>query len=311
MTSPFLTDRAPVCPRSLLKKAQSLPTPRVAIASAGTRLPMQAARIATETGVMEPVFVGDKFAIRAVAAAIGWDIAKYQIVSVASDEAAARTAATLCGKGEADVLMKGDLHTDTFLKGALSKEADLRTNKRLVHVFHITHPDGGRPLLISDAAVNVAPDLKTRQQATLAVVKLLHQLGNQTPRVAFLSATETPSDAIPSSTEARTLRDWAHNSIKNAHFSGPLALDLALSPRAAEIKNIEDDPVAGQADAIIVPDLTTGNALFKALVYLSSGCAAGIVTGAKVPILLTSRADPPAARLASVALATIAINAKT
>ena len=311
MTSPFLTDRAPVCPRTLLKKAQSLATPRIAIANAGSRLPMQAARIATETGVMEPVFVGDKFAIRAVAAAIGWDIKKYRIVSVASDEAAARTAATLCGKGEADVLMKGDLHTDTFLKGALSKVADLRTEQRLVHIFHVTHPDADRPLLISDAAVNVAPDLKTRQQITHAVVNLLRLLGTKTPRVAFLSATETPSAAVPSSIDARTLRDWAHKSIKNAHFSGPLALDLALSPRSAEIKNLTDDPVAGRADAIIVPDLTTGNALFKALVYLSSGCAAGIVTGAKVPILLTSRADPAAARLASVVLATIALNAKT
>jgi phosphate acetyltransferase len=175
----------------------------------------------------------------------------------------------------------------------------------LVHVFHITHPDGGKPLIISDAAVNVTPDMDTRKAAITNCVALLRKLGVAEPKVAMLSATESVLPAVPSSVEARELRDWARAEIPNAHFSGPLALDLILSPESVAIKGMGDDPVAGNADAIIAPDIVSGNALFKSLVYLSGGCAAGVVMGAKVPILLTSRADPAVARIASVALAAV------
>jgi len=191
------------------------------------------------------------------------------------------------------------------MKAALNPVAGLRTDSRLVHVFHISHPDGGRPILISDAAVNVAPDMTTLQSSTKAVVSMLHKLGNAQPHVAFLSATESPTSSVPSSVEARALCNWAIENVRGADFSGPLALDLILSPASVAVKGMGHDPVAGQADAIIVPDIVSGNALFKSLVYLSGGCAAGVVLGAKVPILLTSRADPAAARLAAVALAAV------
>ena len=303
MTSPFLTNREAAIPSGLLVLAQGAATPRVAIARAGAALPMEAAKASTDAGIMTPIFTGEADIIRAEADKLGWNISSYEIIEAEGEEAAGRAAALACGEGRADVLMKGHLHTDVFMKSALSRDNGLRTGNRLVHVFHINHPDGGKPMLISDAAVNVAPDMDTRKAAITSCVELLRKLGVDEPKVAMLSATESVLPAVPSSGEARELRDWAIETIPNAHFSGPLALDLILSPESVAIKDMEDDPVAGDADAILVPDIVSGNALFKAMVYLSGGCAAGVVMGAKVPILLTSRADPAAARLASVALA--------
>lgn len=303
--SAFLSPNVPVCPEDLLINARAVKTPRVAIARAGSDLPMSAAKQATQAGLMTPVFTGEPADIKAVADRLEWDISKYPLIETKGEEEAANAAALACSSGKADVLMKGQLHSDVFIKAALSRDAGLRTESRLVHVFHISPADGGRPLLISDAAVNVAPSTEVRQAATVEVVLLLHSLGNDRPKIAFLSATESVIKSVPSSVEANELALWARENIVDADFSGPLALDLILSPEAAKIKGMTKDPVAGYADAVIVPDIVSGNTLFKSLVYLSGGCAAGIVLGAKVPLLLTSRADPPAARIASVALAAI------
>ena len=308
-TSPFLTTRSATCPADLLAKAQSAPTPRVAIARANAPLPMEAAQEATEAGIMTPIFIGEAEGIRAEAATLGWDISGFAIHDTTGEEEAATRAADLCGAGEADVLMKGQLHSDTFMKAALRRDAGLRTDQRLVHIFHISHPDGGKPLLVSDAAVNVTPNIETRKSAIQSVTALLHTLGNARPKLAVLSATESVIASVPSSVEADELTAWARENVPGADTYGPLAMDLILSPEAVATKGLTDNPVAGKADAIIVPDIVSGNAIFKSLVYLSGGCAAGIVMGAKVPILLTSRADPPAARMASAALAAI-VNAQ-
>jgi phosphate acetyltransferase len=305
MSSPFQTRQKPVLPNNLMRLAQKADTPRVAIAHAGASLPMQAAYEASKTGIMNPLFIGEPDIIREQAKKLNWDISNFEIIKADDETAAGNAAALACGEGRADVLMKGHLHTDVFMKSALSRDNGLRTGERLVHVFHISHPTGGKPLLLSDAAVNVAPDMDTRKAAIRYCVDLLRKLGTKQPKVAMLSATESVLPAVPSSGEARALRDWARAEISDAHFSGPLALDLILSPESVAIKGMGDDPVAGDADAIIVPDIVSGNALFKSLVYLAGGCAAGVVMGAKVPILLTSRADPAVARMASVALAGI------
>ncbi len=305
MSSPFIDEDDPKAPADLMALAAKFAPPRVAIARAGAPLPMAAAEEATKSGLMIPVFVGEADDIRAEATKLDWDITGYTIVPTTGEEEAGRTAANLCGAGEADVLMKGQLHTDVFMKSAVSRDAGLRTGARFVHIFHISPPNGGKPILISDAAVNVAPDVETRQSSIQEVVKLLHKLGNPRPKVAMLSATESPIPSVPSAMEGRELADWAKENVAGADFSGPLALDLILSSAAVATKGLSADPVAGQADAIIVPDIVSGNALFKSFVYLAGGCAGGIVSGAKVPILLTSRADPAAARLASVALASI------
>jgi phosphate acetyltransferase len=305
MTSPFLSSQAPVCPQNLIDLALGFAPPRVAIARAGAALPMQAAYEATQAGLMTPVFVGEKMMIQAQADELAWDISGYALHDTNGEEEAGMTAARLCGEGAADVLMKGQLHTDVFMKSAVARDNGLRTGERFVHIFHISHPNGGKPLLLSDAAVNVAPDLKTRQTAIVEIVDLMQRLGADKPKLAILSATESAIPSVPSSMEGKELAEWARENVKNAEVSGPLALDLILSMEAVKTKGLMDDPVAGQADAIIVPDIVSGNALFKSLVYVAGGCAAGLVTGAKVPILLTSRADPAAARMASAALASI------
>jgi len=303
--SPFISEDAAVAPANIIKMGQDFGSPRVAIARANAALPMKAAKEATEADLMIPVFVGEEDQIKAEAAKLDWDISGLEIHNTTGEEEAGMKAAALCGQGEADVLMKGQLHTDVFMKSAVSRANGLRTGQRFVHIFHISHPDGGKPILISDAAVNVAPDLNTRQDCIKECVALLDRLGTARPKIAILSATESVIPSVPSSVEGRELADWAKANIPNADVSGPLALDLIMSPKAVATKGLTDDPVAGQADAIIVPDIVSGNALFKAFVYLKGGCAAGLVTGAKVPILLTSRADPAAARMASVALAAI------
>jgi phosphate acetyltransferase len=304
--SPFLSQTSPICPKDLLNNAKNkLIKPRIAIASAGHMLPMAAAKEAVLEGIMTPIFVGEEALIKLCANDLNWDISNFQIIHTTGEVEAAETAARLCGDGQADILMKGHIHSDLFIKSVLDKGSGLRTKQRLIHVFYISHPDGGNPLLISDAAVNVSPDLQTRKDATIQIVKLLRSLGNKEPRIAFLSATESVLESVPSSVDANTLYEWCIKNISAAHFSGPLALDTLLSYNAAITKGLQGNPVVGRPDAIIVPDIVSGNVLFKSLVYLSGGCAAGIVLGAKVPLLLTSRADPPAARLASIALATL------
>lgn len=253
---------------------------------------------------MEPVLVGDRTAITAAAERIDWDIGGFEIVDAADEATAGMAAAKLCGDGAADALMKGHIHTDAFVRGILSRDSGLRTGRRLTHVFHMTVPDDDKVLLITDAAINVAPDIETRLQAAANAVDLAIALGIESPKVAVLSASEEATEAMPSTLDAAEITARAVSAIPNASVYGPLAFDNAVSPEAAAIKGI-DHPVAGHADILLVPTIETGNALFKIMVYFMSACAAGIVMGANVPAILTSRADPPEARLAAAAIAAI------
>lgn len=301
---PFVGSVAPVrCPPSLLDKARALGPVRVAVACADAAMPLESARAATEAGIMTPVLCGDPARIKAEAEKIGWPVGGFDIVAADGEEAGALVAAQTVREGRAGVLMKGQVHTDVFMKAALNKEVGLRGAGRFVHVFHITPPHTDVPILISDGAVNVAPDFETRKVAVNAVVEVAKAVGLEQPKIAMLSATEEPIPSVPSAVAAAELVEWARPAHPNAVFSGPLALDLVLSKAAARIKSRDGDPVTGAADAIIVPDIVAGNVLFKALVYLCGGCAAGVVLGGRAPIVLTSRADPPEARLASLALA--------
>jgi len=281
----------------------------VVIAQAGAALPMQAAQQAVIAGIMEPVFVGVPDEIAKQAAALDWDISDYRIIAATSEADAAQKAAALCGVGEGDVLMKGHLHTDIFMKSVLFRNNGLRTENRLVHLFHMSVPDAADPLILSDCAVNVSPDITTKKAALGYCVEMLQMVGASHPKIAILSATETPIASVPSSIDAQKLMEWASQAHTEADVVGPLSLDLILSDESVRIKGLQGNLVAGKANAVIVPDIVSGNVLFKSLVYLAGACAAGIVMGAKVPILLSSRADPPEARLASVALATIMASA--
>ena len=305
----FISGADPICPADFLARARLGKVPKVAIARAGASLPMLAAYEATNEGIMTPIFIGETEDIYLEASKLSCDISKYKIINANGEAEAASISANLCGVGEADVLMKGQLHTDVFMKAALNRDAGLRIGSKFVHLFAMSHPDGGSPIVISDAAVNVNPDIETRKDATISAVKLLNALGIKHPKIAFLSATESVIPSVLSSVEGAQLSKWAKQNISDAYFSGPLALDLILSKKSKVIKGLSDDPVAGFADGIIVPEIVSGNTLFKSMVYMTGACAGGIVVGGKVPILLTSRADSSAARLSSVSLASIWSNA--
>jgi phosphate acetyltransferase len=293
------------CPPKLLERARSgNPTP-TALAGAGGKVALESARRAAAEGLVEPVLVGPPGAIEALAREIGWDLEGLRIVPAEEDRAVAEAAVALARGREVAALMKGQLPTNVLMRAVVDRETGLRTGKRLSHVFHMSVPGRAGAVTISDAAVNVTPDVETRLHITRNAVALLHALGEAEPRVAILSATEHASDAMPSSREAEEIaRRASGGEVEGALVEGPFALDLAISPQAAEIKGVES-PVAGKADILIVPNIETGNALFKSMVYYLSATAAGLVMGAKVPIILTSRADPPEARLAAAALAAI------
>jgi phosphate acetyltransferase len=306
---PFVSGVEPVCPANLMALAKKHQPARTAIVRAGFPLPMQAAFTACKAGILVPVFIGEKKLIQQQAENLNWDISAYQLVEAEGEEESALKGALLGREAKVAAIMKGHLHTDVFMKALVSSKTGVRTQKRLFHLFHISEPETGKALIIADAAVNIAPDIETRRSMLVQIDAVARTLGITRPKIAILSATETPLEAMPSSVEARQLATWAEKNIPTSDVTGPLAFDLIISQSAAAIKGLSDDPVAGRADAVLVPDIVSGNVLFKSLVYLGGGCAGGIVLGGKVPILLTSRADPPAARLASCALSSIIANA--
>jgi phosphate acetyltransferase len=302
------------CPQGLLAAARERGRLNLLVVRASAPLPMEAAFHAYQAGIAQPVLVGEADRIEAEAATLGWDLSDITVIdSNGEAEAAAKAASLLqASLSEPDALpigavMKGQLHTDVFMAALLNREVGLRIGNRLVHIFAIYPPDSGAgPVLVSDAAVNVTPDEKTQNQSMIEMCALAKKLGHMRPKLAILSATETPIDSMPASMVAAERAKWAKTHLVDTDISGPLSFDLALSAHAVATKGITGDAVAGRANCLLVPDIVSGNILYKALVYLGGGCAAGIVLGGAVPILLTSRADPPAARLASIALAGIA-----
>lgn len=299
----MLCERPFACPPSLLALTSGAAEP-TAVVAANTATVLESARSAHQHGLIEPILVGTPALIKEAADAIGWDVRDHRVVAADSEDEAAAAGVALARSGQATILMKGHLHTDVLMRAVLDRRAGLRTGRRLTHVFHMSVPYSDRELMISDAAVNVAPDLATKLDIVRNAVGLAHALGQERPRVALLSATEQPSDSMPSSRAAvdviRALAETDEG--LRCDVFGPLAFDNAVSPAAARQKGI-DNPVAGNADIIVVPNIETGNAIFKLMVYFMGATAAGIVLGASVPIVLTSRVDPPEARLASAALA--------
>jgi phosphate acetyltransferase len=294
------------CPPELLEKGRAGSPAPTAIVGAGGELAMQSARLAWEAGLIEPCLVGDPRRIAELARRMDWDIAGLRLVPAEDEEAAARTAVALARGAEVAALMKGQVHTDVLMRAVVDREEGLRSGRRISHVFYMTIPGRAGALSITDAAVNVAPSTDLRLDIARNAVTLHHALGQARPRVAVLSASEVVSPAMPSTQDALEIVSRAgEGEVVGAVFGGPFALDVAVSPAAAAVKEAED-PVAGRADILLVPNIETGNALFKAMVYFMSATAAGLVVGAKVPIVLTSRADPPEARLAAAALAAIA-----
>lgn len=261
--------------------------------------PLDAAR----DGLIVPILVGPAAEIRAVAEKHAIDISPYRIVDVAGAEESAAKAVELIQIGEAEVLMKGSLHSDELLKAVISAHGGLRTKRRLSHAFVMDVPTYNQVLIVTDGAVNIAPDLKAKRDIVQNAIDLGQALGIAEPKVAILSAVETVNPDIPSTLDAAALCKMAdRGQITGGILDGPLALDNAISLEAARTKKI-NSPVAGQADVLVVPDLESGNMLAKNLAYLARADAAGIVLGARVPIILTSRADNVRTRMASCAVA--------
>ena len=301
----MLSQLTPVCPQPLLNQAQALPAMVTAVVNAGSELALESAKLAFEAGIIVPILVGNIASIQKAAQAIDWNIDQFELIASESEEDSAANAVQCVHQGTAKLLMKGNLHTDVLIRALLNKEHGLRTGERLSHLFHMSVPGSDRVLCITDAVVNVSPDTKTQLSILRGATDVMHALGNLKPKVALLSATEVVTQAMPSSMAAKELlaamSDQDHEA---ADVFGPLAFDGAMSPEAAKIKGITH-PVAGYADVLLVPNIETGNAIFKQLVYFNGATAAGVLMGAKVPVMLTSRADPPAARLASAALAVV------
>ena len=301
----MLSQLTPVCPQPLLNQAQALPAMATAVVNAGSELALESAKLAFEASIIVPILVGNIAAIQKAAQAIEWNIDQFELIASESEEDSAAKAVQCVHQGMAKLLMKGHLHTDVLIRALLNKEHGLRTGERLSHLFHMSVPGSDRVLCITDAVVNVSPDTKTQLSILRGATDVMHALGNLKPKVALLSATEVVTQAMPSSMAAKELlaamSDQDHQA---ADVFGPLAFDGAMSPEAAKIKGITHS-VAGHADVLLVPNIETGNAIFKQLVYFNGATAAGVLMGAKVPVILTSRADPPAARLASAALAVV------
>lgn len=292
----------------LIAAAQALPVSTCAVAHPCDETSLGAAVEAHRLGLLKPILVGPQHKIREVAEQCGYDLTSLPIVDAPHSHAAAAAAVAQVRSGAASLLMKGSLHTDELMHEVVARDTGLRTGRRISHVFIMDVPTYPEPLFITDAAINIFPDLETKADIIRNVIELHHGLGLGTPRVAILSAVEQVMPAIPGTLEAAALCKMAdRGQITGGVLDGPLALDNAISPDAARVKGIVS-PVAGRAQVLVVPDLEAGNMLAKNLTFLANAEAAGVVLGARVPIVLTSRADSARSRLASCAVAAIYAN---
>ena len=265
---------------------------------------------AAEAGIIIPIFVGPASKIAAVARKHNLNIGKYEIVDVSHSEQAAAKGVELVRAGKGELLMKGSLHTDELMRAITSSSTGLRTARRISHVFIMDVPGHPDTLIVTDAAINIAPDLDVKRDIVQNAIDLFVKIATDVPRVAILSAVETVTSKIPSTIEAAALCKMAdRGQITGGVLDGPLAFDNAIDPEAARIKGIKS-PVAGHAQILVVPNLEAGNMLAKNLIFLSKADAAGLVLGARVPVILTSRADSVRTRMASCAIASLFADAR-
>jgi phosphate acetyltransferase len=292
----------------LIARARELEPVATAVAHPCDESSLRGAIEAAQEGLLKPILVGPADRIAAAAKKAQLDVTPFETVDAPHSNASAAKAVELVRAGRASLLMKGSLHSDELLSACMHKEAGLRTSRRVSHVFIMDVPTYPDPLFITDAAVNIFPDLESKRDIIQNAVDLHVGLGLGAPRVAILSAVETVTVKIPSTIEAAALCKMAdRGQITGAVIDGPLALDNAISPDAARIKGI-DSPVAGRAQILVVPDLEAGNMLAKNLTFLAGADAAGIVLGARIPVILTSRADNVRTRLASCAVARLYVH---
>ena len=303
----MLSNKKIIVPNNLLNVSHKNKGVKAGIVNAGKPLPMLSVQDAVKENLIIPIFIGDKKEILKCAENLKWDISKYEIIDEPIENNTAGIAAKLASQDKIRIIVKGHIHTDVLMKEVLKREYNLLGKTRLSHIWHMTLEKDDKPLIITDGALNVLPNLKTKMHILKNVINFSHRIGIQRPKIAVLSATEEVLDSVPSSKEAEELTNLAKKENLNADVFGPLAFDNSISKKSASIKGIKND-VAGVADVLLVPSVETGNGLVKMLIYFCGACAAGVVVGGKVPVVITSRSDEAQARLASIAAAVVALD---
>ena len=302
----MLSNKKIICPDNLINTAKRIGVVDAAIVNAGEIFPMESVHKAVQHNLINPVFIGNESEIKKHAKKLNWDISKFKIIDEKDENSTAPIAAKLASEGKVKILVKGHIHTDVIMKTVLKRDLNLIGKKRLSHVWHMTLDKNDRPFIITDGVVNVLPKLETKMHILKNAVEFANKIGISKPRVSVLSATEEILKSMPSSIDADLITQKAKEENINAEVFGPLAFDNSVSKKSAAIKNIKNN-VAGQTDILLVPNIETGNALVKMMIYFMGACAAGVVIGGKVPVVITSRSDEAEARLASIAAAVVAL----
>jgi phosphate acetyltransferase len=287
----------------LLKKKGTV---NAVIVNAGEIFPMESVHKAVQQNLINPIFVGNENEIKKYAEKLKWDISKYKIINEKDENSTAPIAAKLASEGKVQIIVKGHIHTDIYMKAVLKRDLNLIGKKRLSHVWHMTLEADDKPFIITDGVVNVLPKLEVKMHILRNAVNFANKIGITRPKVSVLSATEEAIESIPSSIEANLITKKAKEENINADVFGPLAFDNSVSKKSAAIKKIKNE-VAGNADILLVPNVESGNALVKMMVYFMGACAAGVVLGGKAPVVITSRSDEAEARLASIAASIVAL----
>lgn len=292
-------------PENIISKALETPNLCSAVVCAHQKSLLESIKEASETDLIQPILIGDKEKILKIAGSINFKINNFNIINKKSDVDCSIAACNLAKEKKIKIIIKGDLHTDVLMRVYLKKEFGLIKGRRLSHIWHMSGNKLKKAIFITDGALNVNPRVEVKLQILKNAVEFANKTGLTKPKVAILSGTEDPIESMPSSIEAREVMKLANKENLNAFIFGPLAFDNAISKEAAKIKKIQNE-VAGDADILLVPNLETGNSLSKIMVYFMQACAAGIVVGGKIPVVVPSRADNKASKLASIAAAIIA-----
>ena len=302
----MLSNKKIVCPNNLLGVAKKVGSVDAVIVNAGEIFPMESVHKAVQHKLINPIFVGNENKIKKYADKLEWDISNYKIIDEKNENMTAPIAAKLASEGKVKIIVKGHIHTDILMKAVLKRDLNLIGKTRLSHVWHMTLDTDDKPFIITDGVVNVLPKLEVKMHILRNAVNFSNKIGISKPKVSILSATEEVIKSVPSSIDANLITKRAKEENINADVFGPLAFDNSVSKKSAAIKKIKND-VCGNTDILLVPNVETGNALVKMMIYFMGACAAGVVVGGKAPVVITSRSDEAEARLASIAAAVVAL----
>jgi len=302
----MLSNKKIVCPNNLINLAKKSGTVDAAIVNAGEIFPMESVHKAVQHELINPIFIGNDSEIKKHAEKLNWDISKYKIIDEKDENSTASIAAKLASEGKAKIIVKGHIHTDVLIKAVFNRTLNLIGKKRLSHIWHMTLGADDKPFIITDGVINVLPKLGVKMHILRNAVDFANRIGISRPKVSILSATEEVLESVPSSVEANLITKKAKEEKINADVFGPLAFDNSVSKKSAAIKKIKNE-VAGNTDILLVPNVETGNALVKMMIYFMGACAAGVVVGCKAPVVITSRSDESEPRLASIAAAVVAL----